>query len=97
MILWLLEHPKVSGLFNMGTGRAQSFRELAEAVFHALGMEPRIEYIDMPEHLREKYQYYTKAEMDKLRQAGYVRPFMTVEQGVADYVRNYLDKEFAIY
>lgn len=97
VILWLLEHPKVSGLFNMGTGRAQSFRELAEAVFHALGMEPRIEYIDMPEHLREKYQYYTKAEMDKLRQAGYVRPFMTVEQGVADYVRNYLDKEFAIY
>lgn len=97
VILWLLAHPRVSGLFNVGTGRAQSFRELAEAVFHALGMEPRIEYIDMPEHLREKYQYYTKAEMDKLRQAGYTKPFMTVEQGVADYVRNYLDKGFAIY
>ena len=70
VILWLLEHREVSGLFNVGTGRAQSFRELAEATFHALGMEPHIEYIDMPERLREKYQYYTKAEMDKLCQAG---------------------------
>ena len=91
VILWLLEHREVSGLFNVGTGRAQSFRELAESTFHALGMEPHIEYIDMPEQLREKYQYYTKAEMDKLRQAGYAKPFMTVEEGVADYVRNYLD------
>ena len=97
VILWLLGHPKVSGLFNVGTGRAQSFRELAEATFHALGMEPRIEYIDMPEQLREKYQYYTKAEMDKLCQAGYDRPFMTVEQGVADYVQNYLDSGYRIY
>lgn len=97
VILWLLEHPKVNGLFNVGTGRAQSFRELAEATFHALGMEPRIEYIDMPEQLREKYQYYTKAEMDKLRQAGYDKLFMTVDQGVTDYVRNYLDKGVAIY
>lgn len=97
VILWLLEHREISGLYNVGTGRAQSFRELAEATFHALGMEPRIEYIDMPEQLREKYQYYTKAEMGKLRQAGYNRPFMTVEQGVADYVQNYLDKGFAIY
>ena len=97
VILWLLEHREVSGLFNVGTGRAQSFRELAESTFHALGMEPHIEYIDMPEQLREKYQYYTKAEMDKLRQAGYAKPFMTVEEGVADYVRNYLDTGFGIY
>lgn len=97
VILWLLEHKNVSGLFNVGTGRAQSFRELAEATFHALGMEPRIEYIDMPEHLREKYQYYTKAEMYKLREAGYRAPFMNVEQGVEDYVRNYLDRGYAIY
>lgn len=97
VILWLLEHPGVSGLFNVGTGRARSFRELAEAIFHALGMAPKIEYIDMPGHLREKYQYYTKAEMDKLRMAGYAQPFMSVEQGVADYVQNYLDKGFEIY
>ena len=97
VILWLLEHPNVSGLFNVGTGRAQSFRELAEATFHALGMEPNIEYIPMPEHLREKYQYYTKAEMDKLRQAGYAAPFMTVEEGAVDYVQEYLSKGFRIY
>lgn len=97
VILWLLEHPDVSGLFNVGTGRAQSFRELAEAAFHALGMMPNIEYIEMPEHLRGKYQYYTKAEMDKLCAAGYTEPFMSVEQGVQDYVLNYLDKGFEIY
>lgn len=97
VILWLLEHKEVSGLFNVGTGCAQSFRELAEATFHALDMEPAIEYIDMPEHLREKYQYYTRAEMDKLRKVGYTAPFMTVEQGVKDYVQNYLDKGFEIY
>lgn len=97
VILWLLEHPSVSGLFNVGTGRAQSFRELAEATFHALGIAPNIEYIPMPEHLREKYQYYTKAEMDKLRQAGYDAPFMTVEEGAADYVQEYLSKGFQIY
>lgn len=97
VILWLLEHKDVSGLFNVGTGRAQSFRELAEATFHALNLEPRIEYIEMPEHLREKYQYYTKAEMDKLRKAGYTQPFMSVEQGVTDYVQNYLNRGFEIY
>lgn len=97
VILWLLDHDDVSGLFNVGTGRAQSFRELAEATFHALGLEPKIEYIDMPEYLREKYQYYTKAEMDKLREVGYTQPFMSVEQGVTDYVQNYLDRGFEIY
>lgn len=97
VILWLLKHPSVSGLFNVGTGRAQSFCELAEATFRALGLEPDIEYIPMPEHLREKYQYYTKAEMSKLRRAGYEAPFMNVEEGAADYVQNYLDKGFLIY
>lgn len=97
VILWLLNHKDVSGLFNVGTGRAQSFRELAEATFHALDLEPRIEYIDMPEHLREKYQYYTKAEMDKLGKAGYINTFMSVEQGVKDYVQNYLNRGFEIY
>lgn len=73
VILWLLQNGHVSGLFNVGTGRARSFLELAEAVFHALGLEPDIEYIDMPGHLKEKYQYYTKAEMGKMRGGGMIR------------------------
>lgn len=97
VILWILRNPEVSGLFNVGTGRAQSFRELAEATFHALGMEPKIEYIEMPDYLREKYQYYTKAEMDKLQGTGYATSFMDVEKGVTDYVQNYLHKSFEIY
>ena len=94
---WMLEHPEVNGLFNLGTGRAQSFKELAEATFHALGLEPNIEYIDMPEHLKKKYQYYTKAEMGKLREAGYDKEFMDLETGAKDYVLNHLDKDFDIY
>lgn len=90
VIMWLLNNPKVSGLFNVGTGRAQSFRELAEATFHALNMKPNIKYIDMPENLRGKYQYYTKAEMLKLRDMGYQEPFMDLEAGAADYVQNHL-------
>lgn len=94
---WILQHPQVNGLFNLGTGRAQSFRELAEATFHALGMEPNIEYIDMPEHLKEKYQYYTKAEMGKLRKVGYAREFMNLEEGARDYVLNHLIRNFEVY
>ena len=90
VILWLLEHPQVSGLFNVGTGEARSFRELAEAVFHALDIPPNIRYIDMPEYLQEKYQYYTRAEIGKLRGAGYEAPFMNVSAGVDNYVRENL-------
>ena len=97
VMLWLLEHQEVSGLFNVGTGRAQSFRELAEATFHALGLEPNIEYIEMPMHLRKKYQYYTKAEMSKLREAGYDKPFMNLEEGAKDYVQEHLAKDYATY
>lgn len=94
VIRWLMENEQVSGLFNVGTGRTQSFRELAEAVFHALGMEPVIRYIDMPEHLKDKYQYYTRAEIGKLREAGYGGEFMEVEDGVREYVLVYLNREF---
>ena len=90
VVMWLLNNRKVNGLFNVGTGRAQSFRELAEATFHALKMKPNIKYIDMPEKLRGKYQYYTKAEMSKLRDIGYTEPFMDLEAGAADYVQNHL-------
>lgn len=97
VILWLLAHEKISGLFNVGTGQAQSFRELAEATFYALGKEPNIRYIDMPPHLVDKYQYYTQAEIKKLRSAGYSKPFMDVKKGVTDYVQNYLDKNYRVY
>jgi ADP-L-glycero-D-manno-heptose 6-epimerase len=97
VILWLLNNTDVSGLFNVGTGKAQSFRELAEATFHALGMEPKIEYIDMPEHLKDKYQYYTKAEMSKLRDTGYDKEFMNLEAGARDYVLEHLVKGFEVY
>lgn len=97
VILWLLQHEEVNGLFNVGTGRAQSFRELAEATYHALDMKPNIRYVDMPEHLKKKYQYYTKAEMKQLRDAGYNKEFMDLEVGARDYVLNHLHKDFAIY
>lgn len=97
VIYWLLQNPQVNGLFNVGTGKSQSFKELAEATFHALGMEPNVKYIDMPEHLKKKYQYYTKAEMSKLREAGYQAHFMNLESGAKDYVCEHLHRDFAIY
>ncbi len=87
------ENEKASGLFNCGTGRARSWNDLAKAVFAALGKEPDIEYIEMPETLREKYQYFTEAEMDKLRAVGYDRPFTALEDGVRDYVETWLAKD----
>ena len=97
VVLFFLEHPEHSGLFNVGTGRAQTFRELASAVFRALGIKPRIEYIPMPEELRETYQYHTKADIGKLRSAGYREEFLNVEQGVEDYVKEYLSRGFLNY
>lgn len=97
VIMWFLNHGDVSGLFNVGTGKAQSFKELAEATFHALDMEPQIIYIDMPEHLKNKYQYYTQADMDKLRSVGYLHSFADLEEGAKDYVLNHLAKDFKIY
>ena len=97
VIKWFLENNNVSGLFNVGSGRAQCFRELAEATFHAMGLQPNIRYIDMPENLRTKYQYYTKAEMSKLREVGYNIEFMDLENGVKDYVVNYLNKGYENY
>lgn len=97
VIVYFMEHPEYSGLFNVGTGRAQSFAELISAVFHALNKEVCIEYIAMPEHLKEKYQYYTQADISKLRNVGYDAKFMDVESGVRDYVLKHLDKGFEIY
>ena len=97
VILFLLRNQNINGLFNVGTGRAQSFRELAEATFRALGKEPNIRYIDMPEKLRGKYQYYTQADMTQLSGIGYPRDFMDVETGVRDYVQNHLAKDYLTY
>jgi len=87
---WLLRYRYVSGLFNVGTGQARSFADLATAAMLALDRAPAIEYIPMPEKLHGKYQYYTQANMTRLRQAGYVKEFHSLEKGIEDYVRNYL-------
>jgi ADP-L-glycero-D-manno-heptose 6-epimerase len=79
-----------SGLFNLGSGEANTWLTLAGAIFAALGREPKIEFIDMPEGLRAKYQYYTKADISKLRASGYAKPITPLAEAVADYVRNYL-------
>lgn len=97
VLMFMLNQCSINGLFNVGTGRTQSFRELAEAVFHAMNLEARIEYIPMPENLQKKYQYYTQADMEKLRVAGYTKEFHDVEAGVSDYVQKYLTKDYAIY
>jgi ADP-L-glycero-D-manno-heptose 6-epimerase len=90
MMLWLFDHPAVNGLFNIGSGGARSFAELAAAVYAALGREARIDYVDTPAELRDKYQYFTEARMERLRAAGYDRPATPLEEGVRDYVQRYL-------
>ncbi|HEY4968186.1 MAG TPA: ADP-L-glycero-D-mannoheptose-6-epimerase, partial [Puia sp.] len=90
---WLLENfgkMQESGLFNLGTGKSRSFEDLVRATFSGAGVPAQIQYIDMPEDIREKYQYFTEARMDKLRHSGYIEPFYSLEAGVSDYVKNYL-------
>lgn len=88
--MWLMEHRKVSGLFNLGTGEARTFLDLTRAVFKALAVPAAIDFIDTPLDIRDKYQYFTEANMQKLRDAGYAVPFTSLESGVEDYVCNYL-------
>ncbi len=85
-----MHYRKKPGIYNLGTGKAESFNTLALSVFKALDKAPQIEYIDTPMDIREKYQYYTQARIDKLRAALYLQPFHTLEQGAIDYVKNYL-------
>lgn len=91
---WLMEHYASghipNGLYNLGTGRARSFEDLVRAVFAGAGRPAVIKYIDMPEDIRDKYQYFTEAKMEKLRMAGYQEPFYSLENGITDYVKNYL-------
>lgn len=95
VMLWLMDHKKVNGLFNVGTGKARSFDDLAKAVFRAAGKEPLISYRDMPLELQGKYQYFTEADMGKLRAAGYSAPFTELEEGAKIYVQRYLMTEDA--
>lgn len=90
VMMWLLDHPEVSGLFNLGTGKARSFYDLAATVYRALGKEPHIKFRDTPPEIRDKYQYFTQANMCRLRAAGYDRPFTPLEEGVTEYVQAYL-------
>lgn len=93
MTIHLAESPRAGGLYNLGSGEANSWNTLARSIFAALGREPRIEYIPMPEILKAKYQYFTKAEISKLRSTGYDRPVTPLADSVADYVKNYLVPE----
>ena len=92
VVRWLLATPKVSGIFNVGTGAARSFRDLIGAMFAALGRAPAIEYIDMPAEIRDSYQYFTQAETGNLRRAGYNAAFTPLEDAVRHYVTTYLDR-----
>ena len=92
VLYWLMHHRKKesSGLYNLGTGQARSFIDLATATFKGMGLEPNISFIDTPEDIRDKYQYFTEADMSKLRNAGYDKPFTSLESGVEQYVKGYL-------
>ena len=93
VVRWLMESPNVSGIFNVGTGKARSFRDLISAVFRALGREPNIEYIDMPESIRGQYQYFTQAKVENMRRAGYNAGFTPLEDAVGQYVTKFLDAD----
>jgi ADP-L-glycero-D-manno-heptose 6-epimerase len=92
MTLFFYDNPETSGIYNLGAGISRSWNDLAKAVFVAMGKSPNIEYIDMPETIRNQYQYYTEADITKLRTAGYKKPITQLEDAVKDYVRNYLQK-----
>lgn len=93
VVLWFIANPQISGIYNVGTGEARSFADLARAAFAALDQEPHITYVDMPEDIKAKYQYYTQANIRKLRAAGYDKPFTSLEDGVRDYVTHYLNTD----
>jgi len=94
--LFFLDHPEINGLFNVGTGKARSFRDLVLAIFSALGLPPQIEYIDMPEKLKNQYQYFTQADISKLRRVGYDKPMTELERAIKNYV-DFLEKNYSFY
>ena len=92
VLRWLIDTPSVSGIFNVGTGEARSFRDLITALFHALDRPPKIEYVDIPPSIRDQYQYFTQAEVANLRRAGYNAGFTSLEDGVSRYVKSFLNQ-----
>lgn len=97
IIYWLMKNPKINGVYNVGTGKARTWNDLVKATFSALDIAPEIKYIEMPTHLKGKYQYYTQAETKKLELAGWKRGYTSLEDAVKDYVVNYLDKGVKTY
>jgi ADP-L-glycero-D-manno-heptose 6-epimerase len=91
--IWLMQHQPASAIYNLGSGRARSFLDLARAVYKASGREEQIDFVDTPEDIRDKYQYFTEASMEKLRKAGYTHSFHSLESGIEDYVDRFLSKE----
>ena len=90
VMAYFFEHPDIGGIYNIGTGRAQSWNDLANAVFNALNVKGEIKYVDMPDYLKDKYQYFTEADLTKLRRAGCNYEFMSLKDSIADYVQNHL-------
>ena len=92
-IRWMLDHDFASDIYNIGTGQARSWLDLAHAMFDAMGKDPEIEFIEMPIEIRDRYQYYTQADMEKLKNAGYLNNGFSLEDGVKDYIQSYLSQE----
>jgi len=97
VLIFLMHHRKDSGIYNLGSGKARTFLDLASATFHSMDKEPNISFVDTPEDIRDKYQYFTEANMNKLISIGYSKPFHSLEEGVKDYVTNYLQQDLKIY
>ena len=93
MTLFFLQHPGVNGIFNIGTGRAETWNKLVELVFEALKLKPDIKYISMPEEIKDSYQYFTQADISKLHRAGYRMPTTSLKKAIFDYVQNYLESK----
>jgi ADP-L-glycero-D-manno-heptose 6-epimerase len=91
VLIFLMHHRKNPGIYNLGTGTARTFNDLAKGIFEAMNLDKNIEYIDTPEDIRDKYQYFTQADITKLRSIGYKKPLISLENGIGDYVQNYLN------
>lgn len=90
ILMFFMNHRKDSGIYNLGTGKARTFLDLTKNTFKAMGVQENISFVDTPEDIRDKYQYFTEAKMEKLRRIGYSKEFHSLEEGIEDYVKNYL-------
>lgn len=97
IVLFFLHNPKLGGIYNVGSGKARMFRDLVSATFKAMNLDTNIKYIDMPEEIRDRYQYFTEAKMSKLRNSGYEDPTFSLEEGIKDYVQGYIMKDYLHY